>query len=88
VGLVLPLVFGLANVLTTRVIKRPTTVTMFLVGALLGLGLASTGTFLLDIPRSVYHLEGAHRYVALLLGPVFYGLIWAFPLRFLNNLMV
>ena len=85
VGIVFPLVFGLTNAVSVRILDQ-TVGRMFLVGAIMGLGLASVGTFLLDIPGTVYQLEGSARYSALVLGPVFYGAVWAIPLRYLNLL--
>jgi hypothetical protein len=56
------------------------------IGAVIGFVSASTGTFAFDIPEIVYGLEGNSRYLALVGGPIFYGLIWALPVRWMNGL--
>ena len=55
-------------------------------GAIMGFVSASTGTFIFNIPEIVYGLKGDSRYLALLGGPLFYGLVWAFPVRLMNRL--
>ena len=56
------------------------------IGAVMGFVSASVGTFLYNIPEIVYGLQGNSRYLALLGGPVFYGLVRAFQVRWLNTL--
>jgi hypothetical protein len=56
------------------------------IGAVMGIVIASVGTFLYNIPDIVYGLQGINRYLALLGGAVFYGLVWALPVRWLNTL--
>ena len=59
---------------------------MFAIGAVMGLISASTGTFVYNVPEIVYGLKGNDRYLALLLGPIFYGGVWAVAMRWLNEL--
>ena len=59
---------------------------MLEIGAVMGLMSASLGTFLLNIPEIAYDLYGNRRYLALHGGAGFYGLVWAFPVRWLNEL--
>ncbi len=47
---------------------------------------ASMGTFIYNIPEIVYGLQGNERYLALVVGPIFYGLVWALVVRWLNEL--
>ena len=58
------------------------------IGAIVGLVSASTGTFIFDIPEIVYGLHGNRRYLALLGGAAFYGFVWAFPVRWMNERFV
>ncbi len=44
------------------------------------------GTFIYNIPEIVYGLQGNERYLALVVGPIFYGLVWALVVRWLNEL--
>ena len=71
------IIFGMFNVLT-KIIRLPRNfLFMFLAGAVLGLGLSSVGTFVLNLPELVYGMHGIERYKAILIAPFFYGFIWA-----------
>ncbi len=85
IGLFFPVLFGLTNALTAVLAGRQGWVKMLGIGAIMGLVSASTGTFLFNIPELVYGLHGNSRYLALLGGAVFYGLVWAFPVRWMNE---
>ena len=74
VGIFMPLIFGSFNSITYAIGFNRTRKTMFLSGAVLGLMLASLGTFILHIPETVYGLVGNQKYIMLLAGPIFYGL--------------
>ncbi len=86
IGLFFPVLFGLTNAMTVSLKGSNGILKMFGIGAVMGLVSASTGTFLLNIPEIVYGLSGNSRYLALPGGALFYGLIWAFPVRYLNQL--
>ncbi len=61
-----------------------------LIGTVLGLALASAGTFVFSVPVLVYGLHGNARFFALVGGPVFYGAVWSlvmFPLDRLFGLI-
>jgi hypothetical protein len=78
------MVFGLFNVATKLINVKRTFGPMFIAGAVLGLGLSSIGVFVLNLPEHIYGLHGSSRYVALLIAPFFYGMIWSlivFPLE-------
>ena len=87
IGLFCPGLFGLANAVTLLLPGCKTVLAMFGIGAVMGFVSASTGTFLYNIPEIVYGLEGNRRYLALIIGPVFYGLVWAVPVRWLNRVL-
>ena len=80
VFIVFPLVFGLTNVLTVDILKKRSRAGFALVGAFLGAALSMTGTFGFNVPEIIYGLTGNTRYLALLLGPVLYSLIWAWAM--------
>lgn len=86
IGLFFPALFGLTNALTVILPGHKGLPQMLGIGAIMGLVSASTGTFLLNIPEIVYGLHGNARYLALLGGAAFYGLVWAFPVRWMNGL--
>jgi hypothetical protein len=86
IGLFFPVLFGLTNALTASHPACRGWARMLGIGAVMGLVSASVGTFLLNIPEIVYGLQGNRRYLALLGGAVFYGLVWAFPVRWMNEL--
>ena len=86
IGLFFPALFGLTNALTVILSGHKGLAQMLGIGAVMGLVSASMGTFLLNIPEIVYGLHGNARYLALLGGAIFYGLIWAFPVRWMNEL--
>ena len=86
IGIFFPVLFGLTNVLTATHPACKGWARMLGIGAVMGLVSASVGTFLLNIPEIVYDLHGNRRYLALPGGAVFYGLVWAFPVRWLNEL--
>ena len=86
VGIVLPVLFGLYNAATVLVGVRRTRLSMLLAGAVLGLVLASIGTYF-GIPQRVYGFSAESQWVVLIGGPVFYGLVWAFALLPLERLI-
>ncbi len=86
IGLFFPVLFGLTNAVTALLPGHKGWVQMLGIGAVMGLVSASTGTFVFNIPETVYGLHGNSRYLALLGGAVFYGLVWAFPVRWMNGL--
>jgi hypothetical protein len=86
IGLFFPILFGLTNALTVTLPGRKTLLQMLGIGAVMGLVSASTGTFILNIPEIVYGLQGNSRYLALPGGAIFYALVWAFPVRWMNSL--
>lgn len=86
IGLFFPVLFGVFNAITSMLPYPMTWLRMLGIGALMGLVSASFGTFMLNLPEIVYGLHGNSRYWALPLGAVFYGLVWAFPMRWINQL--
>ena len=86
IGLFFPVLFGLTNALTVILPGHQSWARMLGIGAVMGFVSASIGTFALNIPEIVYDLHGNRRYLALLGGSVFYGLVWAFPVRWMNKL--
>ena len=86
IGLFFPVLFGVTNALTATHPACKGWIRMLGIGAVMGLVSASVGTFLLNIPEVVYGLEGNRRYLALLAGAAFYGMVWAFPVRWMNEL--
>ena len=85
-GLFFPVLFGVTNAVTAILPGRKGWVQMLGIGAIMGFVSASTGTFVFNIPEVVYGLQGNSRYLALLGGPLFYGLVWAFSVRSMNEL--
>ncbi len=86
IGLFFPFLFGLTNALTVCFPGHQSWPRMLGIGAAMGFVSASVGTFALNIPEIVYGLHGNSRYLVLLAGPAFYGLIWVFPIRWMNKL--
>jgi len=66
VGIFVPLIFGSFNAIIYAIGINRTRKTMFLSGAALGLMLASLGTFILNIPETVYGLVGNQKYIMLI----------------------
>jgi len=81
-----PIVFGLANAFAAFLKIQDDKLKMLLMGALLGLLISSYGVFIAHIPERVYDLHGSRKYLALVGGPIFYGLVWLFPMSFINKL--
>lgn len=86
VAIILPVLFGLYNAATVLTGMRRTRLTMLLAGALLGLVLASIGSYL-GIPQRVYGFSEESSWLVLIGGPIFYGLVWAFALLPLERLV-
>ncbi len=81
-----PCLFGVTNALTVILPGHDRWPRMLGIGAVMGFVSASVGTFTLNIPEIVYGLHGNSRYLVLLAGPAFYGLVWVFPVRWMNKL--
>ena len=77
-AVLIPLIFGLYHLVTGSLVASRKG--YLFAGAILGLMLSSMGTFVLNIPETVYGLTGSRQYLALIGGPVFYGAIWALVL--------
>lgn len=77
ISLAIPLLFGLYNLLSSFVKFERNQRNMLLTGLLLGLVMASIGSYN-DIPQRVYGLTGNMSYLVLIGGPIFYGMIWRF----------
>ena len=75
-AIVIPLIFGLYHVISGQVFEINNRNKSLLAGAVLGFILSSLGTFVLNIPETVYGLSGPSQYLALIGGPLFYGAIW------------
>lgn len=86
VAIFLPVLFGLCNVITVLTGMRRTRMSMLLAGAVIGLVLASIGSYL-GIPQRVYGLSDESKWIVLIGGPIFYGLVWAFALLPLERLV-
>lgn len=87
VAIALPVMFGLYNAATVRIGMRRTLINMLLAGALLGLVLASIGSYL-GIPQRVYQFSEETKWLVLIGGPVFYALVWGFALLPLERLIL
>ena len=88
IGLFFPVLFGVFNAITVALPYRLTWLKMLGIGALMGLVSASVGIFTMNIPEIVYGLLGNSRYIVLPLAAIFYGLIWAFPMHWINQLFM
>ncbi len=86
IGLFFPVLFGLTNAVTMILPGRKGWAQMLGIGAIMGFVSASIGTFIFNIPEIVYGLHGNSRDLALLGGPIFYGLVWAFSVRWMDGL--
>jgi len=84
-SIVIPLLFGSFHALSTTLALPRSRKAYFCVGAVLGLLMASIGTFIAHIPETVYGLYDNRKYLALLGGPLFYGAVWGFVLWPLEN---
>lgn len=88
IGIFFPFLFGVFNAITVVLPCKLTWLRMLGVGALMGLVSASVGTFTMNLPEIVYGLAGNSRYMVMPLAAIFYGLIWAFPMRMINQLFI
>lgn len=86
IAIVFPVLLGVANFLTVTLTIQRSLLSMILIGAIIGIVLSSYGVFVLNYPQKVYGLQGNHRYLVLAVAPVFYGMIWAYPMRWINEL--
>jgi len=79
-AILVPFLFGTFHAISVAINLPSSRKAYFLVGAGLGLLMASIGTFLAHVPETVYGLTGARRYLALLGGPLFYSAVWGLVL--------
>lgn len=77
IALLVPLLFGLFNFLSSFVKFERNKKNMLLAGLLLGLIMASFGSYS-GIPQKVYGLHDNMAYLVLIGGPIFYGMVWRF----------
>lgn len=79
-AITVPLLFGAFHAVSVIAGLPNSRKAYFIVGAALGLMMASIGTFIAHVPETVYGLTGARRYLALLGGPLFYSAVWGLAL--------
>ena len=79
-AITVPLLFGAFHAVSCFLGLPGTRKAYFVVGALLGLVMASIGTFVAHVPETVYGLTGGKQYLALLGGPIFYSIVWGLVL--------
>jgi len=77
IAVIVPLLFGFFNLVSSFVKFERNQRNMLFTGLLIGLLMASIGTFN-GIPQRVYGLTGNMSYLVLIGGPIFYGTIWRF----------
>jgi len=75
IAVVVPLLFGVCNLLSSFIKYERNKTNMLLTGLVLGLVMASIGSYH-NIPERVYGLTGKMSYIVLIGGPIFYGLVW------------
>ncbi len=79
-AILVPLLFGAFHAASVALKLPSSRKAYFLIGAGLGLLMASIGTFIAHVPETVYGLTGTRRYLALLGGPLFYSAVWGLAL--------
>ena len=86
IGLFFPALFGLTNALTVTLPGQKNPAPNARGRRCNGARKRIEGTFILNIPEIVYGLQGNNRYLALPACAIFYALVWAFPVRWMNKL--
>ena len=79
-SILIPLLFGTFHAIYVSLELPRSRKSYFFIGAVLGLLMASIGTFIANIPETVYGLTDNRKYLALLGGPLFYASIWGIVL--------
>lgn len=87
VALVIPFLFGFCNFISSFVKFERNKRNMLLTGLIIGLVMASIGSYV-GIPQRVYGLSGNMTYLVLIGGPIFYGLVWRFAVYPLEQAFV
>lgn len=79
-AVLIPLMFGIFHAISIAFGLPNSRKAYLCVGAILGLVMASIGTFAANVPETVYGLTDNRKYLALLGGPLFYAFVWGFIL--------
>ena len=87
ISLTVPLLFGCCNLISSLVKFERNSRNMLLTGLLIGLVMASFGSYS-NIPERVYGLTGNMSYLVLIGGPIFYSLIWRFVVHPLEKAFI
>lgn len=87
VSLTVPFLFGFFNVISSLIKFDRNKENMLLSGLLLGLFMASVGSYN-NVPERVYGLTGNMTYLVLIGGPIFYGAIWRFVVYPLESIFI
>lgn len=82
IAIVVPIAFGLANVINVRL--GNTIKTAFFVGAVLGLLFSMGGRFVLQLPEKIFNMKRQSTGLVHLVAPIVYALIFAIIVRQLN----
>jgi len=87
----IPMIWGIWNILDHAIFKEISSKDKLLhaliVGAVLGFLVTSIGVYCFDASR-LLGLSHTLTYLPLLIGPLFYALLWAFVVRPLNDFLI
>lgn len=90
VPIFLPIVFGLINALYFRFHDTfngiPINARYWLIGAIYGLGLSSYGTFVENLPLTLFKVPESLPYIMLPVAMCVYGCVWRYVMKNLNSL--
>lgn len=91
IPIIVPLLFGLWNVIMLNIMKKYPTLRQqpwypFVIGALAGLSFSLIGRFVFDLPTNIFTFTKRTAYQVHLYAPIFYAIIFGLIVNNLNKL--
>jgi len=87
----LPIVYGLANVISFSInqkwIPKNMNKRMWLTGASFGILYSLYGNFIIDVPTTLYQLSGFIQYLTIPAAAILYAFIWRYAVKNMNLLV-
>ena len=86
VAIVIPIIFGLANIVANSIKGGNYNLKMLIIGAIMGVLLSFYGTFIKQLPTKLFGFTEDNKYYPLFIAPFLYAFIFGINVNYLNRI--